>query len=149
MSVSSGNESGKVFEAVIGDILKRYCITYEPQYKTCVVGGLGNTIKVDFYLSYDGYYVEARWQDVAGSTDKKNIALVHEIRDYYDRPTVVVFGGSEKHKSIKYCKERSGVRSLVDGMGLDEFIVWCRGISSRTITTTASYDARQNTLFIS
>jgi len=100
--VSSGNanDSGKTFEYVVGSLLISQNVKWIRGYNTRRKGEYGEDITVDFYCEKvagfpEGLYVECRWQESQGSVDKKNSALKDNILKHYDKPTIVVCGGSK------------------------------------------------------
>lgn len=129
---TEANDAGKDFEYIIGKILKRHGIGYRHQFYTGVRDeDYDKQIVVDFYLPsvkgfLSGLYVEARWQESAGSTEEKASALKDRIVKYYDRPTIVVCGGKEVDRQYQIllgaCKVERG--NLIAAFRFERFFAF-------------------------
>ena len=102
-------------------------IAYRTEHQTDLRGETGERIRVDFYLFRakgfdDGMYVECKWQASSGSAYQKLEYSAKNIRNNYDRPTVMVVSGTapELHRMRDTLTVGGKLRAIVN---LDEWIV--------------------------
>jgi hypothetical protein len=154
---AAANEAGRLFEFVVGSVLRSQRLDARPQFKTGLIGEYGEEITVDFYVPNarefpEGMYVECRWQNSSGSTNKKSNALADNIINCYDRPTIVVVGGDEMQEAYEVLVGKCRHRTSGHFRGvfwLDGFIAFAPLLRSAESMATLDemFDHKQPLLF--
>lgn len=119
---AQANRQGRKFEDMIAGQLDAARLEYE-RYPVIPSGSIYGGDKIaDFRLAPvarfpDGLYIEAKWQDSAGSVDEKFPFVVACIREAFDLPAVLVVGGEGMKSGVM-----PWLRRQVDGLTLLEVL---------------------------
>lgn len=123
--------TGFILEEQIENFLKNRCFYYKKQYFLNGISNIyGSEIKVDLFVSNshqypDGLIIECKWQGSQGSVDEKYPYLILNIKERYNYPTIIVYGGNgAKSGAIRWLKQQADGKRLIAVYGLEEFIKW-------------------------
>lgn len=123
------NTNGQAAEMVIAAMLDHQRQIYLRQARIGK-GIYGTPLYADFFLPYaagypNGFCIESKWQEVAGSADEKLPYLVTNIRECYPCPVVVVLHGGGFRPGAEAWLRRQIDEHLCGVFRLEEFLTWC------------------------
>lgn len=129
----NANKNGKLFERHVEMCLMAYEMRFKSQYVPIIETHQGSTFRIDFWVTTavgfdEGFYIECKWQSSKGSAASKIIGLVENIKQYYDRPTIVVIGGKESWPMLDHCESKIG-NTLVGAFRFDLFMEFCQQVT--------------------
>lgn len=123
---SNAKKSGMVAERIIACILSERGYKIIRQYP---VGAsiYGHDLKCDFFISNvsgfpNGLIIESKWQDSGGSVDEKFPYLVHNIKECFTCPAIVVLGGGKYKKGSVDWLLRQIDEKLIAVYSIEEFV---------------------------
>lgn len=124
------NLAGSVAETAIDAILSR--LGYTPIRQRVIGSGIyGTPIQADILIECapgfpNGLIIESKWQVSSGSVDEKYPYLVHNIRECYSCPVIILADGDgARPGAIRWLKSQVDGTHLYAVFTLKELVIWC------------------------
>lgn len=134
--------AGKIGEDSVEGVFRRLGIEYSSQFVAPFYGwGKRGQSRPDFKVAafdaeplQDGFYTEVKWRNrYVGGADDAFTALLLNIADWYDLPTIVLYDGEgavqDAYEIVRHQMEKKRRRlndKLLAVMTFNEFVLWAQ-----------------------